>query len=322
MTPISKWFRSSTIDDPPLGPVAGPPPGVAPGSPAAWWLAALLLAALLVGLDAHTRVHGPQPAFEAVAHERLAAFAARLANAPPGAAPVVMLGTSMLRDATDAEERLEPRLSTASGRPVRLLRIVRLAGQMEDFEPLWPALAALRPALVVLEAELSNDLTVPAYAFQRLAEDRLQARLMLKGGPNYAHTFRQAQETPVWAQPVSPEVRDAILAQYRLSPPFRRPLDARTVARLRELRAAGSQVVVLDVPRAETFEAHVREAKDAWLASVSRIAGDPAIEGLRYPGRLEPQLFSDGFHMQPEARAEYGRWLVPALAERLRAPVR
>ena len=241
----------------------------------------------------------------------------RLDAAPAGALRVVAVGSSKTLHAIEYDDVFAARL----GRPQRRVDFVRIAVDSPAFEDLQPALAALvrhPPDVLLVEAEMllvdRERPWSPAY-IRATARHHLLLLLARLGVGTFSHELRGNHGEDADTSGLACQRNDdpKLLSDYAAQAMLWRTsstnaLDA-WLGYLRRLHAAGTQVILLDVPRAPASEAAIPAAMRERIESLrTQIAQR---EGFAFwqPGAMDAGMFCDLVHSNTNGRAFFSDWL-------------
>ena len=282
--------------------------------PPLWtWAAALLLAAICVGL-CWLCVLRFEPAYESyfLNLDRL--------SSGRGSSPlVVIIGTSKTRCGIEADSQLEARLAHL-GSPARVVRFSEGWATAWDFDQLFSRLPSERPALVAIESELV-DLEPNAFRLKQMPPERgwrertrnVLTYLLARPAVTYAsRENRDPKADDCGFGAGTAEWRQDLLATRRASTPEERAPYYRLAERLQALNVP---VVLLGLPprhdklgaKPQKLAAAEQRVRDEVLASgLFKSFGDPPA--------FAPEEFLDYGHLSPRGRARFSAWLAPRIA--------
>lgn len=264
----------------------------------------------------------------------------RLVPAVPGESRIVALGSSKTLTTVRFDHDLLEAAPVADA-----VRFVRITLGSADYRRLRPALEALEahpPRLLLVEANLlasggaadplvrrlRSQLRIGVEVLLRLPEFRARSdpgpagaaagRRYLTGDENYGGDLSAAcvQQRLRWQRA---EVREAYREAYANRPPEPVP-GAAYLPHLRRLRAAGTTVVVLDIPPSPTGLS--LQAPAVRHAAARQLRQQVAAEGWLHwiaPG-ADDALYCDQGHTTPEGQRHFSRWLREQLAPWLAPP--
>lgn len=299
---------------------ARPPLGV--------WLAALLLA--LAALAA-LALAGPWLQRSAI-KQRLAHDDynfARMQVDPEGRPRVVALGASKLFYAVEYDGALA-RNYTPDLLPLDFIRLTWLDARPADLAPAFDALQAAPPKLLLLEADLlqfDRDSRLPIRDNLRALFDRLfpAAAAFDESGrlidDNHAGNRGQDgfKDGHYCADARSPEGERAWVAAASRWRVLSAERQAAYQAALQALRAAGTEVVLLRLPRSPSADAAFPEP----LGANAEASLDAFASRLQLPQWAPPpladDLYCDQGHVNRAGRAVYSAWLASQLQQWLMA---
>jgi len=263
---------------------------------------------------------------------------------------VIAIGNSSLRNATFFDEDME-RFSRENGGPeIRFLRITEADGQLHDFLPLFAAIFASPPDLLILQSWLLPDRSsarqrrlhsayragdIPSDAIPRSRHrerllagretlqhqswivervvSKLGARLGVGSGNRFVEHQRQIY--------CNPGHRERVLARRRLDyPPEHEsnvdPTAAATVERLIEqAAAAGTTLVFMDIPVAAPIAAlpGVQRRWELQRSFFEMHSDSPSLEHWQLDRSIPDSEFCDWVHLSRSGRRIYAGWLVERL---------
>lgn len=242
---------------------------------------------------------------------RIEAFAA-----VPGAR-VIAIGSSPLGSDLLDEARMGDLSRRAGGPGLAWLSLSVPNGTMEGFLPDLDRIIAARPELLLVDADMlyyrptwSSPSSFPA----RAAEDFLMGLKANRRRAAIPHD--PAPKAPGPDPDHGPE-------QFRAYGTYLEQREPRGVlalgdpilARLRQARSRGIQLVLLELPRFGPAEARIpaRHRAQAGLTK-AQLARECGARILVYPDRLPLTCFSDYSHLTASSAAGYSAWLAAELA--------
>jgi hypothetical protein len=200
------------------------------------------------------------------------------------------------------------------------LRITHNASMARHFEGLWAPILGLKPALIVVEADLLTADSTPAWddhAFE------LQRLLLAVAKGNLATSVAAEQAEPddraLAANVGRHQLRKQDFVQDRR---FEVPPSARAIARLQAVTASGARVLVVGIPRCAEYEAYIREEKHRWL---TQLQADPSWKGLLrvadFSKPLDESWFVDRAHLKSRGRVLFTDWYASQIAADLQGGI-
>ena len=287
----------------------------------AWIAAVFVAAAILLALCNLQRT--PLLASPAERSERL--NLQRLRVVPAGALHVVALGTSKSLYAMDFDEAFVARLAL-HGRHAVFHRVTANEALFSDMEPALAAIADHPPDVLLLEDGLvlydRNDQASLAGMLGRARKNLLTLRARLPGTPidRMMNNNRGGEE---WASATAcrqSKTADALRAYAGYAGHWSTTTaDQRTdyLSYLRAMRAAGTQLVLLNVPRAPSADRVVppllRQQAERLRAHLRDEEGFIAWS----PGVMPESLYCDQVHVNRRGRAFFSAWLSKQLTDLL-----
>jgi hypothetical protein len=253
-------------------------------------------------------------AFDKYNLDRLEEFSQRSTNA---GLRIVMLGNSRLKYSTPDDAEFSRQLSLAAARKVEVLRIVNNWAVFQDFAKLLDPIAALRPDIIVLQLQLFGQ--------QRALEARSLILLdfadwLVSGRDQLWNPGNIDQHALQSAVPCANDLSDTAL-QNRLdrtaewlsfNPDGRSGRAARHWAI--QQAAAGSQVVVLSIPRTPMIEQATGVDFNASTRSiVDDLVASHGVRFAEYRESLPLDAYCDVVHMNEAGQKAFSRWLVDRL---------
>jgi hypothetical protein len=294
------------------GPIANKPP-------LSVWIAATLAAVVL--FLALGNLH--RTAWLAASVDRTAGFnLQRLQSVPSDALHVVAMGSSKSMYAIDFDDAFAARLA-APGRRVVFHRITASEPGIGDMQPVLEAIAQRPPDVLLVETELllfdrGEPATFPAllkHARQNLS--LLRTQLAVLPAHREVDNNRGLEEWSLEAICKQSQAPDAQLAYADYAARWRITTDAERAADLdylRRMRAAGTQVILLTVPRSPSADAVVppRLKQESALLRERLMKQEGFIEWE--PDTMGESLYCDQIHVNQRGRAFYSAWLAKQLA--------
>lgn len=292
-----------------------------PAQPPLWtWAAAAALAAAsvagLLAFDAAT-----QPAFvlDGLSLGRLER------PAKPGAARVVVLGTSKTKCAFPYDHDLDARFR-AAGRPVSFTRIAVLGGAPSQLPYVLEPILKAKPALVLIESDLlliqPGGYNGGDGPIEQVWQSRVRAKLKGLAGkrqpsPNDPDATAPCDARDTGAAEVPDAQYVAVLNTRRVSTEAeRRPL----LDLLAKVRAQGGQAGLIDIPTAATTERLIpARLADERKALERRLVAEHGLVRLSH-APLPAGDYVDRGHLNSSGRTHFTQWFVPEALRRLRTP--
>lgn len=254
---------------------------------------------------------------------------ARLAQPTEGRSRVVALGASKLFFAADYDERLVDGRYGVSPDALVFNRLTWLDARYADIEPALRQLQRHPPRLLLFETDLlllDREARVPVRDNIRRLLNLLPAPAPASGSaaaddnnveqnrghdvfkpPEYCARSKRAEMVQRYA---------ALAATWHLNSPAHQ---ADYLQYLRALQAAGTQIVLLQLPRSAAAEA-VFPARLAqqWQRALEQISAAEKFQ-LWQPPRPPEDEYCDQGHLTQDGRVRFSRWLAQQLAAELQA---
>ena len=298
------------------GPIATKPPLTV-------WIAAVMAAvALLLALGNLHRT--PWLATSAYRSERF--NLRRLREVAPDALHIVALGTSKTMYAMDFDDAFAARIAS-SGRRVVFHRLTASDPEFGDMRPALAAIAQRPPKVLLVESELllfdRSDRALLDVMLKRSRQNVLMLANLVSGLVHRElSNNRGLEEWTIQSRCLQSETADVLDTYADHAARWRMTTDAERLAwlvYLRRMRAAGTRVVLLAVPRAPSADGAVpadlkRQGallREELLAHEGFIGWDP--------GAMAESLYCDQVHVNRRGRAFYSAWLAKQLAALLGA---
>jgi hypothetical protein len=293
------------------GPVANKPP-------LSVWIAAILAASML--LLALGNLH--RTAWLASSAYTIERFnPQRLQEVPPRALHVVALGTSKTMYAMEFDDAFAARLGLP-GRRVVFHRITASDPLFGDMQPALVAIARRPPDVLLVESELllfDRSDRAPLTVVLGRARQNLLLFAQLAGGLVHRelNNNRGQEEWPIEARCLQSRTPDALGAYADQAARWRTTTDderAAYLTYLRRMRDAGTQVVLLAVPRSPSADAVVPASLKRQGALLrDRLLAQEGLGGWD-PGVMPESLYCDQVHVNRAGRAFYSAWLAKQIA--------
>jgi hypothetical protein len=286
-----------------------PPPGV-------WIAAALLAAALLFVLASLDR----NPMF-AAATSGFRLNLDRLSQTPSDATHVVAIGSSKSMFALDFDDAFAARLD-GHGRRVVFHRITAGGAEFADLQPALAAVAQHPPKVLLLESELllfdrGDALTLEGAIQAARKNATLLVALLMRGrvgGSAAANRGREHWTLPsVCSARHDAESQRAYAEYARHWRPTREAERTAYLGYLHAMQAAGTRIVLLELPRSPAADEAI---PDAIKQEGARLRAELAQrEGFPFwdPGVLPTDVYCDQMHMNARGREAYSDWLARRL---------
>ncbi|WP_249579716.1 hypothetical protein [Thermohalobaculum sediminis] len=278
-----------------------------------FWAYAVLLGLLLTNLFSAGLLLLPQerdgPAVMAYTEARLARFVDRIRG---GALGVVLIGDSRMQFATLGEEALAASLTRAAGRPVAVIRFLRVASTFREIEPYAEAILDSGASAIVLQHSFMarQDTVVSRIGdARRMVADTLFGRGSRQSSPALAAYYEglsACEDIKPMRLPFT--MLGASVTRDRYAA---RGESARLSARFTdEAHQRGIAMIVAETP-----------ARD--IAGVeTTLAPDPTLfvhppRPVEVAGLTDPGLYCDEYHLNETGRALYSDWLGQRIVEAL-----
>jgi hypothetical protein len=288
-----------------------------PAAPWQAWIAALAIAAVAVALAwfAATGIGPPQAElYVDFNRDRIERFQA--AGATNDSATVLMIGSSVLKYATREESQFAAAVSTATGRPVRVLRLVSNGGTFSNLVPLMEELKGLEVDVLVMQRDqlVSDRPRVRAF-------DLWLSRVRVLAGVVPAPTDWTAEDEsavqfgyPCWGRTLNRNLKQHVernegLVAIRPTGPSARAARELVEAAL----STGASVALVDLPRRPDYDAEALQTRDAAMNGTA-IGGLQARVSYWNHGPLEARYYCDVTHVTPEGQRVFSSWLESQVA--------
>lgn len=246
-------------------------------------------------------------------------------QAGPARTQLVVLGTSKTHLGIEYDDRLlAQRPGAASGLAFR--RVTRSSATLDSLEPAFAALHRNPPRLLLIESDLlllDRRDESPAGVHEWLAHLRLAMRLLPVHLWELAHgsvawdgndgkdMHESAVQCAVHTSAAGLDVYARTARRWRVASRRER---AGFLSHIRDLQQAGTEVVLLDIPRsavADTvFPAALAAAVDAQRADLQQVAG---LSFWTPAPRIPDNEYCDQGHMTPAGQRRYSDWLASRL---------
>ncbi len=258
---------------------------------------------------------------------------ARLAKPAEGRPRVVALGASKLFFATDYDERLVDGRYGVSPDALVFNRLTWLDARYADIEPALRQLQLHPPRMLLFETDLlllDREARVPVRDNIRRVLNLLPAPAPASGSAaaddnaddnnveqNRGHDVFKSPEYCLRSKGAEMVQRYASLAAtWHINSAARQ---AAYLQYLRALQAAGTQVVLLQLPRSAAAEAVLPvRLKQQWQRALEQISAAEKFQ-LWQPPRPPEDEYCDQGHLTQDGRARFSRWLAQQLAAELQA---
>lgn len=242
---------------------------------------------------------------------------ARLQGPAGGAPLIVLIGSSKLRCGVDYDGEIADALKT-QGVTARVVRVAYPSADYAHLKPVFAALEAARPAVVLLEDDLLLRTRTRAHgpnlrSWRQTARQTLRLRLGLDH-----NDFNDGPEarTPCGTAPPR-QLTPNDLADYQY---FLGSLHTSSAAdralyldQLARLRATGARTGLITLTRSPAAMAVFPPTLG--VAARQALAGTPGVVRLAPPRQFPQSAYADFGHLNAEGRRRYMAWLVPHLAE-------
>jgi hypothetical protein len=300
-----------------------PPDDPAPTVPLSAWIGALVItlfaaaAAWTVAIQVGAPPAGPFVDFN---RSRIDVFRSEVM--PADAAKVVIIGSSVIKYATRQESVFSAAISSAIGRPVRVLRIVSNWGTFSDYVPLMQDLVALRPDLVVLQRELLG-IDRPRTRSFLLWIEGIRVKLGI-ASPLVTSAADEAYvqfEYPCWMRGFGRALDDHVRERddwvaYRPDGPA--AVSARQF--VEDLLATGSEVALVEIPMRPDYDREIRRTRRSATSGSQFDELNRQVQAWEL-GPLDSGLFCDLTHVNHAGQQIVSDWLESKVAEVLAKPV-
>jgi hypothetical protein len=281
------------------------------------WAAALAIAAVAIALAwfAATEIGPPQAKlYVAFNRERIEHFQAT--GAANDSATVLMIGSSVLKYATRDESSFAEAVSSAAGRPVRILRLVSNGGTFSNLVPLKEELKALDLDLLVMQ----RDQLVSDRPRTRAFDLWLSRVREIAGVVPEAKDWSMADEFvvqfgyPCWNRTISRGLlahmeRNEGLVAIRPDGPSARAARELVEAAL----TSGASVALVDLPRRPDYDAAALQTRDAAMNGAEIADLRRRVAYWNY-GPLNARYYCDVTHVTPEGQRVFSNWLESLVA--------
>jgi hypothetical protein len=287
-------------------------------APPFWtWLAALALGLVLSGAGWAVQA-GFQPK---LARETL--NLARLDRQVGDEKLIVLVGSSKLRCAVEADTRLADRLA-GLGQRVRVVRVTRAQATGADFVELLRALLAHRPAIVLIQSDLvlyEPNVYVIRSDTHRSWQQHLRDTIEMTAMPRRFEAETAENRDPTddrcirFPARLDAEMRRHTIDQRRISTSEER---APFVEAAAALRRNGATVGLLELPqRPDAFGYFPERLRRDGELLASKLRRDGLFSETDVAPRLATHHFQDRGHLRPTGQALVSEWLAQKLARRL-----
>lgn len=230
-----------------------------------------------------------------------------------GSATVLMIGSSVLKYATRTEADFAEAVSLATGRQVRVLRVVSNGGSFSNLVPLLGDFQSLHPDVLVMQ----RDQLVyerPRNGAFAVSVERAREWLGIVNEQNLEKPTLQAEiqfEYPCWKRAVVAKRNVDEHIQNRDQWVDIRP-DGPSASAARELVQSvlgqGGFVALVDLPRRPDYDAMARPDRDAAIDELELERIWPRIN-LWDHGAMAIDMYCDVSHVTREGQAIFSSWL-------------
>jgi len=296
-----------------------------PGKPPlrTWVIAAA--ATLLLGLAAANLDRLP---LSGAANDRWTSYnLVRLREVPSESVHVVALGTSKTLYAVEHDQQFAARLATY-GHKVIFHRITASGPEFEDLAPVLVEMTRRPPDVLLLENDLlvyhRGDASTIEVALRQIRSNILLARAMFEGEPEDLELAKNhgREHWPLESRCEQRKTPEALRAyasfagRWRI---MREEEQARYLAYLRPMQAAGTVVVLITLPRSPSAEFVVPDVLKRDGAKLrNQLVAQHHFQDL-VPAPMSELLYCDQGHVNQRGREFYSTWLAGRLHELLGA---
>ncbi len=279
------------------------------------WVISLLVAALIVTLFSNLQRIGLLPRNAEDFHSL---NLARLQNVPASSLHVVAIGSSKTFRALEFDQQFAKRLNV-SARVVAFTRISANAPGIAELDVALDALLQTPPDLLLVESDLllvNRQFEPHAWAARIrsnlwLLGTRSRDTLLLSTALNYGEDDWPSSADCLAAKaPVRSQAYATASKRWTTASAADR---AEYLVSLRALEMAGTQVVLLELPRSPSAEIAVPALFNQQTAQLR----ESLLDDERYlnwtPGTIAESLYCDQGHLNQQGRAFYSEWLATRL---------
>jgi len=254
----------------------------------------------------------PSQAFLDFNLQRLRAFRSEHEPRDPRALRVVLLGNSRLKNAT-IDPAVFDAAAEGNGLPrVEAFRLVANWAIFSSFDPLLDEVRALEPDAYIIQMDLLVE--EMAWPFKTQIAFNYLRWLVSGNGPWSWYEPKSEQLTLACTDERLPEQR-ASRAGEKLIVDIESASAQRAQAFIRAIVADGARVILVSVPKTQSFERVLPSASREMLATANTLAAEfPQVIVAPFTAALPDDLFCDVAHLNRAGAAAYSRWLIEQLA--------